>query len=257
MGWRGPSTSSPRGSGDRPPYMTWGQVQSISDAGNEIGGLTQNQAHLGALTEDQQRAEICGGRQSLLARGYPQVSFAYPYTDFTATSQRLVQECGYLSGRDITGLGKTGQPKAETIPPLNPWAVRTRGSVDVDDTLPEIEDWIMGAEAVDQGNGVADAWMNLVFTHHLRSVRHQLRRSQRGQQPIHNALRFRRAARLAAGAWVDGHAGEDGRRGDGPGRDGRDTARDPDQLRRRRLPVRAMTTPSPRRCPPPTPAAPV
>ena len=60
---------------------------------------------------------------------------------------------------------KTGEPKAETIPPLNPWAVRTRGSVDVSDTLPEIEDWIMGAEAVDQGNGVADAWMNLVFTH--------------------------------------------------------------------------------------------
>ena len=156
---------SPARIGRPTTYMSWAQVQSVSGAGNEIGGLTQNHAHLGTLTEDQQRAEICGGRQSLLDRGYPQVSFAYPYSDFTATSQRLVQECGYLSGRDITGLGKTGQPKAETIPPLNPWAVRTRGSVDVDDTLPEIENWIMGAEAVDQGNGVADAWMNLVFTH--------------------------------------------------------------------------------------------
>jgi peptidoglycan/xylan/chitin deacetylase (PgdA/CDA1 family) len=164
-GMEGTFYVSPARIGRPTTYMSWAQVQSVSDAGNEIGGLTQNHAHLGALTEDQQRAEICGGRQSLLDRGYSQVSFAYPYSDFTATSQRLVQECGYLSGRDITGLGKTGQPKAETIPPLNPWAVRTRGSVDVSDTLAEIEDWIMGAEAVDQGNGVADAWMNLVFTH--------------------------------------------------------------------------------------------
>jgi peptidoglycan/xylan/chitin deacetylase (PgdA/CDA1 family) len=148
-GMEGTFYVSPARIGRPTTYMSWAQVQSVSDAGNEIGGLTQNHAHLGALTEDQQRAEICGGRQSLLDRGYSQVSFAYPYSDFTATSQRLVQECGYLSGRDITGLGHTGEPKAETIPPLNPWAVRTRGSVDVSDSLPEIEDWIMGAEAVD------------------------------------------------------------------------------------------------------------
>ncbi len=236
--------------------MTWSQVQSIHDAGNEIGGETQNKAHLGTLSEDQQRAEICGGRQSLLARGYPQVSFAYPFTDFTATSQSLVQECGYLSGRDVTGLGKTGQPKAETIPPLNPWAVRTRGSVDV-------ERHPAGDRGLDHGRRGGRSRQRRRrrldeprLQPHLRSSRHQLRRSQRSQRPVHNALRFRRSARLAAGAWVDGHAGEDGRPGDGPGRDGRDTARDPDQLRRRPPASPATTTPSPRRSPPPTPAAP-
>jgi hypothetical protein len=152
---------------DRPnsPYMTWGQVQTIYDHGNEIGGHTMNHLHLPTLPEDQQRSEICDGRQALLSRGYPQVSFAYPFGDHDATSERLVQECGYSSGRGVSGLGGTGEPKGESVPPLNPWVIRTRGSVDVNDTLPEVEDWIMDAEALSRSSD-APTSMNLVF-HHL------------------------------------------------------------------------------------------
>jgi peptidoglycan/xylan/chitin deacetylase (PgdA/CDA1 family) len=151
---------------DRPnsPYMTWSQVQTIYAGGNEIGGHTVNHLHLPTLPEDQQRSEICGGRDALLARGYPQVSFAYPFGDHDATSERLVQECGYLSGRGVGGLGGTGEPKGESIPPANRWVIRTRGSVDVDDHLDEIEDWIMDAEALSRNTGAPTA-MNLVFHH--------------------------------------------------------------------------------------------
>jgi peptidoglycan/xylan/chitin deacetylase (PgdA/CDA1 family) len=147
-------------------YMTWSQVQSIFDAGNEIGGHTRNHVHLAGLTAQQQNAEICGGRDDLLAKGYPQVSFAYPFGDHDATSEAQVEACDYLSGRRVGGIGGTGEPKADTIPPQDQWLVRTRGSVDVNDTLPEIKDWITDAEAVDAGNGSADAWFTLVF-HHL------------------------------------------------------------------------------------------
>ena len=150
-------------------YMTWSDVQSIYDDGNEIGGHTRDHTHLNdsTYTDAQIQDQICGGRQDLLARGYPQVSFAYPFGDHDARSEGYVQSCGYLSGRGVAGLQRDpGEPDAETIPPQNAWDVRTRGSVDVDDHLDEIEDWITKAEAVDSGNGSADAWIPLVF-HHL------------------------------------------------------------------------------------------
>jgi peptidoglycan/xylan/chitin deacetylase (PgdA/CDA1 family) len=150
----------------RSGYVTWRQVRNLYDAGNEIGGHTQNHLHLPTLPEEQQRSEICDARQALLARGYPQVSFAYPFGDHDTTSERLVEECGYLSGRGVAGLQRDpGEPDAESIPPRDRWVIRTRASVDVDDTLEEIKDWIIDAEAVDEGNGSADALMNLVFHH--------------------------------------------------------------------------------------------
>jgi hypothetical protein len=150
-------------------YMTWSQVQTIYDHGNEIGGHTRDHVHLNdsdytnAYIQDQ----ICGGRQDLLARGYPQVSFAYPFGDHDARSEGYVQSCGYLSGRGVSGLQQEdGEPDAESIPPVNPWVVHTRGSIDVQDTLAEVKDWIIKAEAFDDQNGPADAWIPLVW-HHL------------------------------------------------------------------------------------------
>jgi peptidoglycan/xylan/chitin deacetylase (PgdA/CDA1 family) len=146
-------------------YMSWAQVQSIYDAGNEIGGHTMNHAHLTQISEDAARAEICDGRQALLARGYPQASFAYPFGEHDDVTEGLVEECGYLSGRGVAGLQRDpGEADAESIPPADPWVVRTRGSVDVTDTLPEIKDWIMDAEAVAQDSG-EPAWIPLVFHH--------------------------------------------------------------------------------------------
>jgi peptidoglycan/xylan/chitin deacetylase (PgdA/CDA1 family) len=148
------------------PYMSWSQVQSIYDAGNEIGGHTLNHEHLPTLTPEQQQTEICGGRQSLLQRGYPQVSFAYPFGDHDAVSEGLVEQCGYLSGRRVGGIGDSPEPKADTIPPQDQWLVRTRGSIDVNDHLDEIEEWITDAKALDDKDPGTDMWFTLVI-HHL------------------------------------------------------------------------------------------
>jgi peptidoglycan/xylan/chitin deacetylase (PgdA/CDA1 family) len=145
-------------------YMTWSQVQTIYDHGNEIGGHTMNHVHLPDLDEDEQRDEICNGRQALLDRGYPQLDFAYPFGEHDSTSESLVQECGYLSGRTVSGLqgDDDGGRDANAIPPADPYVVYTRGSVDVEDTLSEVKDWIVKAEEFDDDNGPTDAWIPLV-----------------------------------------------------------------------------------------------
>jgi peptidoglycan/xylan/chitin deacetylase (PgdA/CDA1 family) len=144
-------------------YMTWANVQTIYNAGNEIGGHTRNHVHLTDVSESTARTEICGGRDDLLAKGYPQISFAYPFGDHDSTSEDLVQECGYLSGRGVGGLRDDGEPDADTIPPRNPWVLPTPGSIDIDDTLPKIKQYIMDAEAAGASQ---PSWISLVI-HHL------------------------------------------------------------------------------------------
>jgi peptidoglycan/xylan/chitin deacetylase (PgdA/CDA1 family) len=139
-----------------PGYMTWGDVSSISADGNEIGGHTLSHRDLTTLTPDEQRDEICDARQDLLARGFPQLSFAYPHGHHDPTSEGLVQGCGYVSGRGIGGLT---QSWAEPLPPLNRWVIRTRDSVDATDTVGTLEGWVLDAESVGGG------WLNLVFHH--------------------------------------------------------------------------------------------
>ena len=134
-------------------YLSWDQIQSIYADGNEIAGHTRSHRDLTTLTPDQQRDEICGGREDLLARGYPQVSFAYPYGRHDASSERLVQECGYASGRGSGGLQVS---PAESAPPLDRWAIRTRNSVTTGDTAATLEGWVRQAEAV-------GGWVNIVF----------------------------------------------------------------------------------------------
>ncbi len=236
---------------DRPssPYMTWTQVQTIYDHGNEIGGHTQNHLHLPTLPESQQRSEICDGRQALLNRGYPQVSFAYPFGDHDATSERLVQECGYLSGRGVSGLGGTGEPKAETVPP--------REQVGDPDPRERRRQRPPGrGRGLDHGRGSRQQEHRCPdldeprLPSPLRPGRDELRRSQWGRRPIHDALRFRRAPRLAAGSRVNGHRGEDDRRDDGGAAAAARTRPRPSRRSRATAPparAASTTTPSQRR----------
>lgn len=148
----------------RPGVFTWDDIASLFADGNEIGGHTTNHVSLTEETLDQARAAVCGGRQALLAHGYPQVSFAYPRGDNDAATGAIVEECGYLSGRDVTPTANWPM-QGETIPPADPLAIRTPGSIDVADTLASIEQRIMDVEAADDANGAADAWIPLVIHH--------------------------------------------------------------------------------------------
>src|SRR4051812_12891922 len=101
-------------------FLSWADLASIYADGSEIGGHTATHRDLTTLPPDQQRDEICGGRQELLAHGFPQLSFAYPFGHYGSTSEALVEACGYLSGRTSGALAKS---PAESIPPVNRWAL--------------------------------------------------------------------------------------------------------------------------------------
>jgi peptidoglycan/xylan/chitin deacetylase (PgdA/CDA1 family) len=134
--------------GNDPESMTWAQIQQLAKAGNEIGGHTRTHPHLPTLSPAAQTDEICGGRQDLVARGFQPVSFAYPYGEYTKTTEDIVRRCGYANGRAAQG-------GTETIPPRDRYAVRTLHNVKVSDTAAELEAETMAAKP--------GQWLNWVF----------------------------------------------------------------------------------------------
>jgi peptidoglycan/xylan/chitin deacetylase (PgdA/CDA1 family) len=139
--------------------LTWRQVHDLASDGNEIGGQTINNFPVAGLDPVTMAHQICDDRTTLSQKGYSPTSFAWPAgsADATAATINQVQQCGYTSARGNTGLGGTGQPKAESIPPENPYNLRTRGSIDQNDTLAEIQTWIQQAQ-----QGGAD-WFPIAF----------------------------------------------------------------------------------------------
>jgi peptidoglycan/xylan/chitin deacetylase (PgdA/CDA1 family) len=134
--------------GDDPESMTWAQIHRLALQGNEIGGHTRTHPHLPTLDRDDQTAQICGGRQDLLARGYHPTVFAYPYGEFNATSEAVVRRCGFALGRAAWG-------GPETLPPADRYAVRTLRNVKASDTVAGLE-----AQTTEAKPG---QWLNYVF----------------------------------------------------------------------------------------------
>jgi hypothetical protein len=151
---------------NRPGVVTWDDIASLYADGNEIGGHTTNHVSLTDETPEEAMAAVCGGRQALLAHGYPQVSFAYPRGEHDAATEGVVEACGYVSGRALLSTADWTALGAESIPPADPFAIGTPGTVDKTDSLAEMENWITTAETVDGTNGSDDAWVPIVF-HHL------------------------------------------------------------------------------------------
>jgi peptidoglycan/xylan/chitin deacetylase (PgdA/CDA1 family) len=110
--------------------MTWAQLTTLNDAGNEIGGHTLGENNLKGCTNQQTCVdEVCQDRQNLVNHGFYPGSFAYPFGAYDANAESIVQGCGYTSGRaaggiDVGGIG-AGPAYAETIPPKDPLATRT------------------------------------------------------------------------------------------------------------------------------------
>jgi peptidoglycan/xylan/chitin deacetylase (PgdA/CDA1 family) len=105
-------------------HLSWADLHSLFGAGNEIAGHTLNHVNLAPLTTAEARQEVCTDRNNLLAEGFPATSFAYPFGSFDSGTEQVVHDCGYNSGRGVSGISKTG-PFAETIPSLDPYATRT------------------------------------------------------------------------------------------------------------------------------------
>lgn len=145
-----------------PGYMTPDEVKEVSRLGNEIGGHSVNHAHLADIAPAEAKSEICSDRGALSSLvGSPLTSFAYPYGDVDNSVIRLTKACGYNSGRGVSGL-RVGPsncsdcPPAETIPPQNPYTVRTIQSVQVDDTFEDLTKSVTAAE-------LKGGWLPLTF----------------------------------------------------------------------------------------------
>jgi peptidoglycan/xylan/chitin deacetylase (PgdA/CDA1 family) len=119
--------------------MSWAQLDDLQSRGNDIGGHTITHPNLSTLSRAQMRQEICGNRQQLIQHGIPDPrSFAYPFGVYNATAESVVRQCGFTTAREGGGISGSntipGPPYAETIPPRNPYVLRT---IAVDAAKPE------------------------------------------------------------------------------------------------------------------------
>lgn len=144
--------------------MTWAQLNTLEAQGNDIGSHTiDHPDNLTVLTTQQITQEVCGSRQDLISHGItdPQ-SFAYPDGISNATVQGIVQQCGFNNARSGGGISNSNTtptaPFVETIPPGNPYVLRT---IAVDGAAPEnladLQSFVNAASA--HGGG----WLPITF----------------------------------------------------------------------------------------------
>jgi hypothetical protein len=143
---------------DDPGHMTWENLQTLFNAGNEIAGHTIDHANIKPLSVADAEHEVCDDRNTLLAHGFGPESFAYPFGSFDSTSEAVVHYCGYNSGRGVTGVSKTG-PFGETIPPADAYATRTPPNPKTATKLSTLESYVLNAETDTQSTD----WVQFVF----------------------------------------------------------------------------------------------
>jgi peptidoglycan/xylan/chitin deacetylase (PgdA/CDA1 family) len=111
------------------PYLTLADVREIAADGNEIGGLSVTHQQLTTMPAAEAKREICDDRSNLFRLGFQPTDFAYPFALVNPAIEALTRACGYSSGLGtgtLKGAGRCNKcPWAETIPPENPYNVRT------------------------------------------------------------------------------------------------------------------------------------
>ena len=148
----------------KPCCMSWTQLDTLHSQGNDIASHTASHPDdLTTLTATQLKQQICGSRQELISHGIPDPeSFAYPDGIYNSTVRAIAQQCGYVSARQGGGISQynttPGPPYAETIPPRDPYALRT---IAVDgaahEKLSDLQSFVNAAAA--NGGG----WLPITF----------------------------------------------------------------------------------------------
>ncbi len=137
--------------------MTLPEIRALQAGGHEIGGHTMSHPELPTIALGDNERQICNDRTLLLNYGLNVESLAYPYGSQNAATEAYAQSCGYNSGRTVGPLDDNEtDPVTESIPPADPYAIRTTWSVRKDTTLAEMQSWITDAQAV-------GGWTTLVF----------------------------------------------------------------------------------------------
>ena len=119
---------------NQPGRLTSAQVRQLAAAGDEIGGHSVTHPNIANLDAPEAKRQICDDRVAIAGiLGAAPTDFAYPYGAYTPATEAIVAGCGYNSARQVGGIasqfcGPTC-PYAESIPPANPYAIRTGVSV--------------------------------------------------------------------------------------------------------------------------------
>ena len=145
-------------------YLTKPQLDEIATGGNEIGGHTRRHENLTKITPEEASATICNDRNQIMAWYGSQAgnSFAYPFGASNTAVEQITKDCGYASARSVSGVVSpyacTGCPPSETIPPTNPYRLRTPGaSVSNKTTLADLQFQVENASVTGGG------WVILVL----------------------------------------------------------------------------------------------
>lgn len=134
-------------------WMTLDDLDGIAaSSGNEIGGHTVDHDDLSKRDPTGQRTEVCEDRDNLLKWGFPARNFAYPFGYYTPDLERIVQSCGYNSGR---GLGEL-TTDSESIPPQDPYRTRSAQMIEATTTAQDMENVVETAIK-------ATGWVQLLF----------------------------------------------------------------------------------------------
>ncbi|WP_051897854.1 polysaccharide deacetylase family protein [Sciscionella sediminilitoris] len=143
------------GSVGEPNYLTRAELDNIAAAGNEIGGHTVTHPDLTTLPADEVMRQACLSRSTLAGWGYRVTSFAYPYAAANSAAETAVANCGYNSARGLgdiaSAYGCKGCPRAETLPPRDPYWLRALDEVDPRWTLAQLQDTVTKARAAGGG----------------------------------------------------------------------------------------------------------
>ena len=143
--------------------MSWAQLDYLQARGNDVGGHTITHPNLTTLSRAKVTQEVCGNRQDLIKHGITDPrSFAYPFGSYNPTAESVVRQCGFTTARVGGGISGSntipGPPYAETIPPRNPYELRT---IAVDaakpERLPDLEAYVSAVAA--HGGG----WLVITF----------------------------------------------------------------------------------------------
>jgi peptidoglycan/xylan/chitin deacetylase (PgdA/CDA1 family) len=154
---------TPTGWIDSAGYLTRANLATLYANGNEIGGHTVNHPDLTTESVTDQTQQVCQSRATLAGWGFPQTSFAYPFASVNATTEQVVENCGYNSARGLGDIqsrfGCAGCDYASTLPPDDPYYTEALDEVDSTWTLTDLQNGVINAE--NHGGG----WVQYTFHH--------------------------------------------------------------------------------------------
>jgi peptidoglycan/xylan/chitin deacetylase (PgdA/CDA1 family) len=134
-------------------YLSWSQLTDLASDGNEIAGHSLTHANLKNLKGYALLHEICDDRVALFNHGFQVTSFAYPFGNYNSSTEMAVAQCGYNSARTVSG-------SMETIPPMDPYALRAYTNIKSSTSLAEMEGYVTQVENAKGG------WV-ILFFHHI------------------------------------------------------------------------------------------